>query len=201
MSSAADISLNIRCLAISEAADAASLHERKKSLEATRKRQEQRRKQLHGSFAPSQARARWIQHNQRQGATLTITGDATGLAPAAAASVAAAAAAAQHPERVTSQPLLASASTSSSSPPPDSSCLASGLECMAPTLPTAAAAEEMPGGGEAADQKGYKNEPPADVHIVNTLEAAQAAAAQLMSSKMQGLTFACDTEVMGIDVR
>lgn len=53
----------------------------------------------------------------------------------------------------------------------------------------------------------YRNEPPADVHIVNTLEGARAAAAQLMAladaqqRSGQPLIFACDTEVMDIDVR
>ncbi|KAL4452308.1 hypothetical protein ABPG75_007970 [Micractinium tetrahymenae] len=52
----------------------------------------------------------------------------------------------------------------------------------------------------------YKNEPPPDVHIVNTLAGARAAAAQLMAmadaprSGGQPPVFACDTEVMDIDV-
>ena len=62
------------------------------------------------------------------------------------------------------------------------------------------------GGGEAAEVSeeaiaaAFRNEPPPDVHVVNTLAAAQAAARQLMSMP-DGSVFACDTEVMDIDVR
>ena len=55
-------------------------------------------------------------------------------------------------------------------------------------------------------QQAIPNLPPPDVHVVNSLEAAQAAAAQLMalgssgSGGGQGVVFACDTEVMDIDV-
>ncbi|EFN54803.1 hypothetical protein CHLNCDRAFT_134784 [Chlorella variabilis] len=61
------------------------------------------------------------------------------------------------------------------------------------------------GGGEAAEVSeeaiaaAFRNEPPPDVHVVNTLAAAQAAARQLMSMP-DGSVFACDTEVMDIDV-
>lgn len=59
------------------------------------------------------------------------------------------------------------------------------------------------GGGadsqEAAIAAAYVNEPPPDVHVVNTLAAAQAAAARLLSFPA-GTVFACDTEVMDIDV-
>ena len=48
--------------------------------------------------------------------------------------------------------------------------------------------------------KVYKNEPPPDVFIVNTLEAAKRVAARLASSEFTGRIFACDTEVMDIDV-
>ena len=46
----------------------------------------------------------------------------------------------------------------------------------------------------------YKNEKPKDVHIVRSLEDAKRVAALLMQPGMEERTFACDTEVMGIDV-
>lgn len=52
-------------------------------------------------------------------------------------------------------------------------------------------------------QRAIPNLPPTDVHVVNSLAAAQEAAAQLMAlggSGGEGLVFACDTEVMDIDV-
>lgn len=55
---------------------------------------------------------------------------------------------------------------------------------------------------DEAVQQVYKNEPPPDVCIVNTLHAAQLVAAQLMNQDLlsQNRIFACDTEVMDIDV-
>jgi len=50
-------------------------------------------------------------------------------------------------------------------------------------------------------KKFYHNEPPRDVHVVETVEEARRVVALLMTDEMAaGRTFACDTEVMGIDV-
>lgn len=46
----------------------------------------------------------------------------------------------------------------------------------------------------------YKNQPPPDVHVVNTVEGAHAAVEQLMTLDPGFRVFACDTEVMDIDV-
>lgn len=84
-----------------------------------------------------------------------------------------------------------------------------------PGRPPAAAPDEDGGkaGGEAGGLSAeeiarfYPNSPPPDVHVVNTLGAARAAAAKLMALGEQAgaggqpLVFACDTEVMDIDVR
>lgn len=51
-----------------------------------------------------------------------------------------------------------------------------------------------------AIKKFYHNQPPKDVHVVDDLAEAKRVAAILMEEEMQGRTFACDTEVMGIDV-
>ena len=51
-----------------------------------------------------------------------------------------------------------------------------------------------------AIKKFYHNEPPKDVHVVDTLAEAKRIAALLMGAEMQERTFACDTEVMDIDV-
>ncbi|PSC72198.1 DNA polymerase I chloroplastic mitochondrial [Micractinium conductrix] len=83
-----------------------------------------------------------------------------------------------------------------------------------PGRPPAAAPDEDGGkaGGEAGGLSAeeiarfYPNSPPPDVHVVNTLGAARAAAAKLMALGEQAgaggqpLVFACDTEVMDIDV-
>lgn len=80
-----------------------------------------------------------------------------------------------------------------------------------PTAAAAAAAAAAGGGDELEGdsisdellQQAIPNLPPTDVHIVNSLAAAQEAAAQLMalgSGGGQGVVFACDTEVMDIDV-
>jgi hypothetical protein len=53
---------------------------------------------------------------------------------------------------------------------------------------------------EEAIAAAFVNEPPPDVHVVNTLAAARAAAQRLLSMP-PGSVFACDTEVMDIDVR
>ena len=47
----------------------------------------------------------------------------------------------------------------------------------------------------------YKNEPPPDVFVVNTVAAAQSIAARIASSELSHRLFACDTEVMDIDVK
>ena len=50
-------------------------------------------------------------------------------------------------------------------------------------------------------RKFYHNDPPRDVHVVETAEEARRIVAMLMTDEMaEGRTFACDTEVMGIDV-
>ena len=50
-------------------------------------------------------------------------------------------------------------------------------------------------------KKFYHNEPPRDVHVVETAEEARRVVALLMTDEMAaGRTFACDTEVMRIDV-
>ena len=41
---------------------------------------------------------------------------------------------------------------------------------------------------------------PADVFVVDTVEKAKQAIALLMSPEMEDLTFACDTEVMDIEI-
>jgi len=46
----------------------------------------------------------------------------------------------------------------------------------------------------------YKNEPPPDVHVVNTLEAAKRVVERLTSPALADRIFACDTEVIDIDV-
>lgn len=46
----------------------------------------------------------------------------------------------------------------------------------------------------------YKNEPPPDVHVVNTVEGARSAVKQLLALDPACRVFACDTEVMDIDV-
>ena len=48
--------------------------------------------------------------------------------------------------------------------------------------------------------KFYHNEPPKDVHVVDTVEEAKRIMSILMTDEMAERTFACDTEVMGIDV-
>lgn len=47
----------------------------------------------------------------------------------------------------------------------------------------------------------YSNEPPPDVHVVESVDAARTALARLMSGELAGRVFACDTEVMDIDVK
>lgn len=59
--------------------------------------------------------------------------------------------------------------------------------------------------GEPSDEQieeMFRNAPPPDVHVVDSLAAAQAAAAQLMTlgGPDSQVVFACDTEVMDIDV-
>ena len=61
--------------------------------------------------------------------------------------------------------------------------------------------EEEESEEEKSIREVYQNVLPPDVCVVDTLEAAQAVVAQLMSPEMAQLTFACDTEVMDIDVR
>eukprot|EP00887_Chlorella_sp_A99_P005000 scaffold4.g5000.t1 len=66
-----------------------------------------------------------------------------------------------------------------------------------------ASAEDPSEAAEAAAiQEVYRNEPPPDVCIVDTAEAARAVAAQLLAPDMRDgqVVFACDTEVMDIDV-
>jgi DNA polymerase I len=46
----------------------------------------------------------------------------------------------------------------------------------------------------------YSNKPAEDVFVVDTLETAQMVANRLMSEEMNGRMFACDSEVMDIDV-
>lgn len=46
----------------------------------------------------------------------------------------------------------------------------------------------------------YHNEPPKDVHVVETIEEAKRIMSLLMADEMTDRTFACDTEVMNIDV-
>jgi len=47
----------------------------------------------------------------------------------------------------------------------------------------------------------YKNEPPPDVYVVNTVADARRIAARLASSELSNRLFACDTEVMDIDLK
>lgn len=49
-------------------------------------------------------------------------------------------------------------------------------------------------------KKFYHNEPPKDVLVVQTVEEAKRIMSLLMADQMADRTFACDTEVMGIDV-
>jgi DNA polymerase I len=51
-----------------------------------------------------------------------------------------------------------------------------------------------------AVKKFYHNEPPKDVHVVESAEEATRVMKILMSTCMEERTFACDTEVMNIDV-
>lgn len=68
------------------------------------------------------------------------------------------------------------------------------------------ASDEDIGGGlddvidDDAVKKFYHNEPPLDVHVVETVAEAQRIMSMLMTQEMEERTFACDTEVMDIDV-
>lgn len=127
----------------------------------------------------------------------------------------------QHPQPAFAETPAASSSSSVYSPPM-SAITAQPAEPVPEWLPTpgppaaaAAAVSSQQGGSgsgdegagdgggadseEAAIAAAYVNEPPPDVHVVNTLAAAQAAAARLLSFPA-GTVFACDTEVMDIDV-
>lgn len=53
---------------------------------------------------------------------------------------------------------------------------------------------------EEAVKKFYHNEPPRDVHVVESAAEAARVMEILMTSDMENRTFACDTEVMNIDV-
>lgn len=53
---------------------------------------------------------------------------------------------------------------------------------------------------EEAVKRFYHNEPPKDVHVVESVEEAARVMNILMTSAMEERTFACDTEVMDIDV-
>lgn len=79
-----------------------------------------------------------------------------------------------------------------------SSSIQSGIASASTSLEAGISAEQI--------EQTYRNEPPPDVHVVNTLAGARAAAAHLMALADapqrggQPLIFACDTEVMDIDV-
>ena len=64
------------------------------------------------------------------------------------------------------------------------------------TLPSHTEKEEV--FVQKAIERVYKNELPSDIYVVDTIEKAKEAASQLLS--LQGHLFACDTEVMDIDV-
>jgi len=72
--------------------------------------------------------------------------------------------------------------------------------------PLSYASDEESGGGlddvidDDSVKKFYHNEPPLDVHVVETVAEAQRIMSMLMTQEMEDRTFACDTEVMDIDV-
>lgn len=108
----------------------------------------------------------------------------------------------------TTAPILPPSTPSAHAPRPTSGPATSATS-SSPLHTTAAAAAAVPLSDdedfslEVSDEAlatVYKNEPPPDVFVVNTLEVAQKIAARLASPELANRVFACDTEVMDIDV-